>query len=79
MGGDEFAILALETSLVAPEAPGVLTDRLQQCIALHNARQGRDYTISMSIGVAFHDLSTPCFIDDLMSRADALMYEQKET
>ena len=78
MGGDEFAILALETSLVPREAPGVLTDRLQQCIALHNARQDRDYTISMSIGVVFHDLSTPCFIDDLMSRADALMYEQKK-
>jgi diguanylate cyclase (GGDEF)-like protein/PAS domain S-box-containing protein len=77
MGGDEFAILALETSLVPREAPGVLTDRLQQCISLHNARRDRDYTISMSIGVAFHDLSTSCLIDDLMSRADALMYEQK--
>ncbi len=78
MGGDEFAILALDTSLVPREAPGILTERLQQCIALHNARQDRDYTISMSIGVVFHDLNTPCFIDDLMSRADALMYEQKK-
>jgi diguanylate cyclase (GGDEF)-like protein/PAS domain S-box-containing protein len=78
MGGDEFAILALDTSLVPREAPRILKDRLHRCISLHNARQDRDYTISMSIGIAFHDLNTPCFIDDLMSRADALMYEQKK-
>ena len=78
MGGDEFAVLALETSLVPREAPDVLTDRLQQCIAVHNTRPYRDYSISMSIGVVLHDLNTPCFIDELMSRADALMYEQKK-
>lgn len=77
MGGDEFAILALETSSSPRETPAVLTDRLQQCIDRHNDRANRDYTISMSIGIVSHDPETPCFIDELMSRADALMYEQK--
>jgi diguanylate cyclase (GGDEF)-like protein/PAS domain S-box-containing protein len=78
MGGDEFAILALETSSSPRETPAVLTDRLQRCIDRHNAQANRDYPISMSIGIVFHDPEPPCFIDELMSRADALMYEQKK-
>jgi diguanylate cyclase (GGDEF)-like protein/PAS domain S-box-containing protein len=77
-GGDEFAILALETSLTPLEAPGILTNRMQKCIAVHNTRQNRDFPISMSIGVVSYALDTTCCLDELMSRADALMYEQKK-
>ncbi len=77
MGGDEFAILALETSSSPRGNPAVLTERLQRCIDLHNARVNRDYAISMSIGIVSHGPDTVSFIDELMSQADALMYEQK--
>ncbi len=79
MGGDEFAILALETSSWPRDTPAVLTDRLQKCIDRHNDRENRDYTISMSIGIVFRDHDTPCCIEELMSQADALMYEQKRS
>ncbi len=77
MGGDEFAILALETSSSPRETPAVLTERLKRCIDSHNARANRDYAISMSIGIVSHDPDTPCVIEELMSQADALMYAQK--
>lgn len=76
MGGDEFAILALDASESLPER---LIDRLQECIAAHNARGERDYTISVSVGIVPIDprLHRPLF--DWMSRADALMYGHKQS
>jgi len=44
----------------------------------HNARENRDYNISMSIGIVYKDPDWPCSIDELMSHADALMYQQKK-
>jgi PleD family two-component response regulator len=32
----------------------------------------------MSVGMTYHDPEKPCTIDELMSRADDLMYEQKK-
>lgn len=76
IGGDEFAVLALGAS---KEYPDVLGQRLQHCIDLHNARgKKRGYEISMSVGMTYHDPEKPCTIDELMSRADDLMYEQKK-
>ncbi len=77
IGGDEFLVL---TSGWALNKPDILRDRIQQYVDLHNARQDRDYTISMSIGMAYKDHETfdiSSSIEALMSEADALMYEQK--
>jgi len=75
IGGDEFAVLALGAS---KDYPDVLGQRLQHCIDIHNARKKRGYDISMSVGMTYHDPEKPCTIDELMSRADDLMYEQKK-
>jgi len=75
IGGDEFAVLALGASKDYPDALG---QRLQHYIDLHNTRKKRGYDISMSIGMAYHDPEKPSTIDELMSRADELMYEQKK-
>jgi len=75
IGGDEFAVLALGAS---KEYPETLEQRLQHCIDLHNARKNKEYTISMSIGLAYYDPEMPSSIDELMSRADELMYRQKK-
>ncbi len=37
------------------------------------------YEISMSIGTTVYDPQVPCSLDDLISRADTRMYEQKKT
>jgi PAS domain S-box-containing protein len=72
--GDEFAVLAPEASL---EYSDMIKNRLQNQLDIHNARAGRDYNLSLSTGMVYYDPSTPCSLDELISRADTLMYEQK--
>lgn len=74
MGGDEFAVLALETSPLAGDA---LIDRLRRQVGDRNARGHRPYALSFSIGSTRHAAGTPCLLDELLARADGLMYEQK--
>ena len=74
VGGDEFAILAPETSR---EYSDTINKRLQNQFAVHNTRAGRNYNISVSVGMVFCDPEKPCSLDELMSRADSSMYEQK--
>jgi len=75
MGGDEFAILAIDTTGIYPE---VMMTRLQNQIDTHNNEVTRRYKISISMGTAYYDPENPCSFDKLMSRADQLMYEQKK-
>lgn len=74
MGGDEFAVLALETSENAAEA---LIERLRRQVFERNQRGHRPYALSFSVGSTRHAAGTPCLLDDLLARADGLMYEQK--
>lgn len=76
VGGDEFAVLALGTSAEYPE---ILKDRLQQQVDLYNSLEQRDYKLSLSIGIVGSDSRNPVSIDDLMSRADERMYENKRS
>ena len=74
IGGDEFAVLAVD----AAETPEIVVKRLAGQIALHNTVPDRRYEISLSIGTAVYDPQRPCSLDDLISRADTLMYQQKK-
>jgi diguanylate cyclase (GGDEF)-like protein/PAS domain S-box-containing protein len=74
LGGDEFVLLA---SVGVDESAESLTDRLQQKIALANAQRNRPYDLSISIGVAHYDPDEACTIEELMGRADRVMYEEK--
>ena len=75
MGGDEFAVLAPEASL---EYSDLIEKRLQNQLDIHNSRAGRDYELSLSIGLVYHPPPPPNTLDELISRADSLMYEQKQ-
>jgi len=75
IGGDEFALLAIGTDGINPE---YLTGRLMKNINIHNARENRRYKISVSIGLSSFNPDQPCSIDELMARADRLMYKQKK-
>jgi diguanylate cyclase (GGDEF)-like protein/PAS domain S-box-containing protein len=75
LGGDEFAILALETGERYSET---LVNRLKANVETHNDKSGRSYALSLSVGVTHYNPEAPCSIDELLSRADALMYEQKK-
>jgi diguanylate cyclase (GGDEF)-like protein len=74
MGGDEFAVLALETSPMAADA---LVERLRRQVGERNSRGHRPYALSFSVGSTRHAAGTPCLLDELLARADGLMYEQK--
>ena len=74
MGGDEFVIMPIR-----PETGdiGLVVSRLQTKIKEHNLRQPAGRRISMSVGGAFYDPSSPCSLDALLTIADNAMYEAK--
>jgi len=77
LGGDEFAVLMLEHTVKSDEDRTILI-RINENIKARNARPGRRYTLSISTGMKLYDPENPCSLDELISRADALMYKEKE-
>ena len=75
VGGDEFAILAPEVSMKYSD---MVKNRLRDQLDRHNACTGRNFNISISVGTAYYDPENPCSLDELISRADSLMYKQKK-
>jgi len=74
VGGDEFAVLAIDTMDMNSEA---FSKRLQQKIDEFNTKELRKYMLSMSWGTSVFDPKSPLSMDELMSSADKLMYIQK--
>jgi two-component system cell cycle response regulator len=75
LGGDEFVGL-LNYEADVNEAS--IVRRFQETLAEHNGFHGRSFKLSVSLGVSLYDPSRPCLIADLLSRADAMMYERKK-
>jgi diguanylate cyclase (GGDEF)-like protein/putative nucleotidyltransferase with HDIG domain/PAS domain S-box-containing protein len=74
IGGDEFVVLATE---VRKDSAQILISRLKENLDTLNARGRRSYKLSLSMGITRYDPESPCSIDELLARADSLMYEQK--
>jgi diguanylate cyclase (GGDEF)-like protein len=74
IGGDEFVVLALETTDTSGD---LLAKRLRERLAASSAQLARGYEISVSAGIARWDARAPSTIADLLARADSLMYEHK--
>ena len=75
MGGDEFVTFGISDSEV--ESDTILLKRLQENIKIHNAKTRRPYKLSCSVGAAYYDPQSPKSLDDILSQADAMMYEEK--
>jgi diguanylate cyclase (GGDEF)-like protein/PAS domain S-box-containing protein len=75
LGGDEYAALAIEITETNSE---IITGRLQSLIDTRNNQENRRYRLSISVGYSYYDPENPCSIDELIARADKLMYEQKQ-
>jgi diguanylate cyclase (GGDEF)-like protein/PAS domain S-box-containing protein len=75
IGGDEFAVLAIDVTEMNPE---LLSSRLQQSIDSHMAKEAYPYKLSMSWGTAVYDPEAPISLAELMSEADRLMYAEKK-
>ena len=75
MGGDEFAVLAIDA---ADENRGGLIKRLRGALDAYNGPHAKEYELSLSVGTARFDPENPIPLDELITKADALMYEEKQ-
>lgn len=75
VGGDEFVVVPVGNTGDNGEA---ITSRLQKNVEGHNEKGNRAYTLSVSFGLSYYDPEEPCSVDELLFRADRLMYEQKK-
>ena len=74
LGGDEFAVLAIVPCGIDSE---ILAMRFADQLEAHNAGGHRPYQLSISVGIVHHNPKTQISISDLLTQADAAMYEQK--
>lgn len=76
MGGDEFAVFPIESSLDGVETA---LGRLQKAIDEFNAAADMPFRLSISTGLSRFDPEHLTTIEDLLMRADKLMYERKRS
>lgn len=75
MGGDEFTVLM-------PDPPDsafkeTVIRHVEDNLRAHNERAGKPYMLSAGMGMVYYDPEHPASLEELLSRADALMYEHK--
>lgn len=75
LGGDEFVILTMSTSHDGGNE--AIVARIDENLVRLNAAENRRYRLSLSMGIARFDPIAPCSIDELIKRADAMMYVRK--
>lgn len=76
LGGDKFAALIVDAS--DNDIEGVI-QRVQHKVAALNRNHGRRYVLSFSIGIVAANLTRPMDLEALLSKADTIMYQQKQT
>ena len=74
IGGDEFAVLAMESG--AKDA-NRMVERLKMALQARNEQGDLDFPLSLSIGVARFDPLNPLPLETLMEEADRRMYAEK--
>lgn len=74
MGGDEFAVFPIGTD---PEGMERAISRLKKNIEKFNLSRKNPFSLSVSMGVSHYDPEHPCTIDELLVRADKILYDEK--
>lgn len=74
IGGDEFCVMVTESEEDAPP----LEERLALAFANFNKTGDRPYRLSASIGFVRAPVSDTATVDELLARADELMYAEKK-
>lgn len=74
LGGDEFAVIPVGFT---GDNIDIIKARLQERLDTFNVKSNRRYKLSVSVGIAYCDPEYPCSVDELLTQADKLMYEQK--
>jgi diguanylate cyclase (GGDEF)-like protein len=73
LGGDEFVVLVADAEAISSE----LRHRLEAAVDDFNAICGREYRLSMSVGIAEYDPTHHSSLRSLLDEADKRMYEAK--
>jgi two-component system, cell cycle response regulator len=74
IGGDEFAVLALEDSKAGADS---MISRIMNDMTSFNSKEKNQYQLSVSMGIVQCDTKPDCDISLLLTTADKMMYEQK--
>lgn len=74
IGGDVFAVLALEAS---GEDAAMLHSRLEEQVAQFNENTAEPFQLSVSIGIARHDGEDRAYLGDLLAEAGTSLNEMK--
>ncbi|MFH1459401.1 MAG: GGDEF domain-containing protein [Candidatus Omnitrophota bacterium] len=76
IGGDEFAILALE---LKAESLDILRKRVKENLKLAMRNSNFKYKLTVSLGMMYYHPEKPQTIEELLDKADKLMYEEKNS
>jgi len=74
IGGDEFAIFPIDTQMKGVKSA---LGRLKKSIDDYNSIAKHQPFLSVSTGISCYKSSQPCSINELLTKADSLMYEEK--
>ncbi|HOW86587.1 MAG TPA: diguanylate cyclase [Candidatus Aminicenantes bacterium] len=74
IGGDEFVILAID---IAEGRAAGLARRLEERLQARNARPGRTFALTFSVGTCRYDPDRPASLQELLTQADRKMYQAK--
>ena len=76
VGGDEFIVLI--SNRKGKKNEEAVVDRLEKSISEANSKKNRRYKILLSYGTVRYEPGSPCTIEELVTRADELMYSNKK-
>jgi diguanylate cyclase (GGDEF)-like protein/PAS domain S-box-containing protein len=74
LGGDEFTVFPIEASKSSVD---LLVERLDGNLRRYNQRHQREFTLSLSTGVALLEGELSKDVQQLLSEADSQLYQQK--
>ncbi len=75
IGGDEFVVIPVAGK---KEDADMVTARFKDRVSAYNERHDRAYNLSISAGISCYDPGDTVSIDDLLKKAEQLMYEEKK-
>ncbi|NJD57651.1 MAG: diguanylate cyclase [Nitrospirae bacterium] len=74
IGGDEFVVIPVESE---ETSLAIITARLRKNLELHNLTIHQEHKLSLSFGISHYDPADDDSLDNILTRADKLMLEQK--
>lgn len=76
IGGDEFAVLAIESSV---DSASIIQQRFETMFEESAAGKSQSYKLSLSSGAAYFDPNDPVSFERLFEIADGFLYQQKRS